>query len=425
MITFSDFTQQCHKENLAVTLPTLCFAGALKVILSSQLPKLYQKHFPVKDLDNIYNKQTRMTIYNILIRVANANLVTKLILELESLYDFDEATDHSIKNIAIYAFLLGSFIGLTCQTVDSYSFSTSSLLDTLPKKYCWSIGLLVVTAGIFINGSTNSCLALTVLPIASSLLAVHKLSGSFLNLFHEDSSFLEFKGKTNSSSNPVQFHKPLTPFRLTLKFACGMFLMAWISRNMSIATAHSNNMTALTGQILAGVGYSFGAWIMHLICSIKTPTSQFFENSDSNEDDSNKIARFINNISLEDTDYLEAKLSAFCVFLETFVYYIVGFEPERFHLDSLPLAIKQEANVCLTTLLYVGVFMLSTTKIESYRALLQPQSTTQEPLLQHQSETLTSPSGTETYVQRIWRFIAETTTTDTTAEKKSSICNSV
>ena len=101
MITLSNLYQHCIKDNLAVTIPVLCIAGISKVYLSSQPPQFYPIYFPTNDTKSRYNKQTQMTIYNILIVVANADLVTKLISELESLYYFDEATDHININIPL------------------------------------------------------------------------------------------------------------------------------------------------------------------------------------------------------------------------------------------------------------------------------------------------------------------------------------
>ncbi len=329
--------------------------GALKTLLSWQLPKLYQEHFQALP------KPQQMTFYNVLFRPINANLVTKCLLALEYLYDFHEHTeidDASTRvkpwNILEYSFFLGSCVAIVCQSVDSISFSTSQseCAPILNKRTIWTLTFTAaIIAAMVFRQKTEECDIYPLVPFVTSMIASLCLTRAFMPLINHD--LATFKGKNTTNSTAAK--KPYTPYRLTSKFGCGIFLMATVSRLMSWLdnALNANNLAiSLTLQVPAAAAYSLGAWGLHVLCSLT------------------------DDYKLSDTDWKEAELSAICVFLETFAYYTLGFETQDMSTDTLPLAIRQELNVCLTTLIYGCMFAVATAYLPRYQKLISHENET-------------------------------------------------
>ena len=192
--------------------------------------------------------------YNVLVRPATANLMTKLLLILEDFDHFDENSQNNPFNILSASVILSVGVALMCQMTDSIVYS-----KTTEKKAAWSLAGLgtLSTSGYLLSEKTESFDGMILAPIAASIASILIGRTLFANSVPDFQTIKKIPGNTASERRWL-------PGRLPIKFFLGIFGMAFTSRMLSWGLSDN---TFLSRGTFSGIAYALCVGIAHYLCS--------------------------------------------------------------------------------------------------------------------------------------------------------------
>ncbi len=295
--------------------------------------------------------------YNVLVRPATANLMTKLLLILEDFDHFDENSQNNPFNILSASVILSVGVALMCQMTDSIVYS-----KTTEKKAAWSLAGLgtLSTSGYLLSEKTESFDSMILAPIAASIASILIGRTLFANSVPDFQTIKKIPGNTASERRWL-------PGRLPIKFFLGIFGMAFTSRMLSWGFTET---TFLSRGTFSGIAYALCVGIAHYLCSKPNDAILFNPTTES--------------WNSHQRDVRESLLCAIGVFGEAYFYDYFGFNAN----DDLSLAMRTQLNVIATTSVYCLAVLTCLHYTPYFNVLIQ---STQADLSLPPESTLTVP----------------------------------
>lgn len=295
--------------------------------------------------------------YNVIVRPATANLMTKLLLILEDFDHFDENSQNNPLDILSASLILSVGVALMCQMTDSIIYS-----KTTEKKAAWSLAGLgtLSTSGYLLSEKTESFDGMILAPIAASIASILMGRTLFANSVPDFQTIKKVDGNTANERRWL-------PCRLPIKFFLGIFGMAFTSRMLSWGFTET---TFLSRGTFSGIAYALCVGIAHYLCSKPNDAILFKPTTES--------------WNSHQRDVRESLLSAIGVFGEAYFYDYFGFNAN----DHLSLAMRTQLNVITTTSVYCLAVLTCLHYIPYFNVLIQ---STQADLSLPPESTLTAP----------------------------------